>query len=112
MVRPRPGVIVSVAARARRAYNRAMPQESIRDRIRQVLLTEWDPSNAERTEAAHHTYDAYLSPLADLIRSGADEPALISFLKERESEIMCFPALGSSHLKRVARKLAALRDAD
>jgi hypothetical protein len=86
------------------------PEPNIRDRIRQVLLEDWDPSNAVRFEAAKHEYDAYLSPLADLIRSGGDEEAVVGFLKEREREIMCFPAVGSSHLKRVARKLLALRE--
>ena len=86
-----------------------MPPDTLRDKIRQVLLEDWDPSNAARFDAARHEYDAYLSPLADLIRSGADEEAIIHFLKERESEIMCFPAIGFSHLKRVARKLILLR---
>jgi len=84
----------------------------LRDQIRQVLLEDWDPSNAARFEAARHEYDGYLSPLADLIRSDADEDAIVSFLKERESEIMCFPAGGRSHLKRVAQKLIRLRDPD
>lgn len=84
----------------------------LRDQIRLVLLEDWDPSNAARFEAAKHEYDGYLSPLADLIRSDADEEAIVSFLKERESEIMCFPAIGRSHLKRVARKLIKLRDRD
>ena len=87
-----------------------MPVDStnLRSRIREILINDWDPSDASRSEAARQTYDAYISPLADLIRSGADEAALIAFLKERESEIMCFPALGESHLKRIASKLRAL----
>ena len=84
-------------------------ESSIRAQIRQILLKDWDPHNAERTEAAHHTYDGYISPLADLIRSGADEGAIIAFLKEREAETMCFPGLGTRRLERVARKLLALR---
>ena len=87
-----------------------MPPETLRDQIRTVLLEDWDPSDAARFEAARHEYDAYLSPLADLIRSGADEEALVQFLKDRESEIMCFPAIGRSHLKRVAKKLISLAD--
>ncbi|MEA2735219.1 MAG: hypothetical protein QOE14_1670 [Humisphaera sp.] len=82
---------------------------SFREQIRLILIHDWDPHNAERTEAAHHTYDGYISPLADLIRSGADEEAIIAFLKEREAETMCFPALGTRHLNRVAKKLRALR---
>jgi hypothetical protein len=90
-----------------------MPHESppLRDRIRKILLEDWDPANAARFEAAQHEYDGYLAPLADLIRSEADEEALIDFLKEREAETMCFPAAGRSHLKRVAHKLIALRGA-
>lgn len=84
--------------------------EALRDRIREVLLADWDPSNAARFEAARHEYDGYLSPLADLIRSDAGDEAIIDFLQQREREIMCFPAAGNSHLKRVARKLTALRD--
>ena len=89
-----------------------MSEPTLRDQIRKVLLEDWDPSNAARVEAAQHEYDAYLSPLADLIRSGASEDAVIDFLKERESEIMCFPAIGRSHLKRVAKKLIALPAAE
>ena len=70
-----------------------------------MLLNDWDPSNASRFEAASGEYDGYLAPLADLIRSQADEETVVAFLKERESEILCFPAIGSSHLKRVASKL-------
>ena len=88
----------------------AAAQTSIREQIRQILIHDWDPHNAERTEAAHHTYDGYVSPLADLIRSGADEEAIIAFLKEREAETMCFPALGTRHLKVAAKKLKALHD--
>jgi|SRR6185437_7596948 len=80
----------------------------LQGRIREVLLNDWDPSNASRFEAARHEYDSYLAPLADLIRSQASEEKIITFLKERESEIMCFPAIGSSHLKQVASKLTAL----
>ena len=83
--------------------------DELRSRIRQLLLAEWDPSGAERVDAARSTYDAYLGPLADLIRSGASEEAIAGFLKDRESEIMCFPALGTNHLQRVAKRLAALR---
>jgi hypothetical protein len=70
----------------------------IRDSIRQVLLNDWDPHNAARSEAAHGTYDQYIAPLWDLIQSGADE-----------AETMCFPSLGTQRLRPVAQKLLALR---
>ena len=76
-----------------------------RARIREVLLNDWDPHNAAPNPAAHGTYDGYIDPLLDLIRSGADEDAVIDWLHQRERESMCFPALGTARLRRVARRL-------
>jgi len=83
-----------------------MPQEDpIRSKLRQVLLEDWDPHNASRSEAASRTYDAYLDPLIALIQSEASEDAVMDWLAEREKETMCFPSLGREHLRRVAQKL-------
>lgn len=76
-----------------------------RDRIREVLLNDWDPHDAARLPAANGTYDGYISPLLDLIHSGATEDAVVEFLHERERESMCFPSLGTQRLRPVARKL-------
>ena len=84
------------------------PQDSIRDRIRDVLVNDWDPHNAARSPAAHSTYDGYIAPLLDLLRGGADDEQIIDFLHERERESMCFPSLGTQRLRPVARKLRAL----
>ena len=81
-----------------------------RNRIREVLLAEWDPSNASRFEAARGEYDSYIDPLWALISSGAEVEAIVDYLRERELESMCFPSIGKSHLKRVAQKLLALRE--
>jgi hypothetical protein len=78
---------------------------SIRDRIREVLLNDWDPHNAARDEAAHGTYDTYIDSLVRLIQSGGDEDAVVAYLHEREKESMCFPSLGTQRLRPVARKL-------
>ena len=82
----------------------------VRNRIREVLLAEWDPSNAARFEAARGEYDSYIDPLWALISGGSDLDGLVGYLRERELESMCFPSIGKSHLKRVAEKLLALRD--
>ena len=84
-----------------------MPPEidAVRSRIREILLADWDPSNAGRFEAARAEYDAEIKPLYDLIQSGAGEDAIIDHLFAREREIMCFPGLGRERLRRVARKL-------
>ena len=84
--------------------------QNIRDRVRQILLDDWDPSNAARFEASHGEYDSYISPILDLIRSDADEDAIVEFLRDREREIMCFPGLDTRRLRPVARKLLRLRD--
>lgn len=76
--------------------------------IRQILLDDWDPTNASRLEAAHAEYDRYIGPLTELIRSNAPDEAIVDYLYEREREILCFPGLGKQRLKRVAQKLKAL----
>jgi hypothetical protein len=88
-----------------------MPREldPIRSRIREVLLTDWDPTNASRSEMAKAAYDRYIEPIYDLIQSNAGEDAIVDFLYDREREIMCFPGLGKTRLRRPARRLLALR---
>ena len=76
-----------------------------RSRVREVLLHDWDPHNAAGMPSAHGAYDAYVAPLLDLLKSGADEDAVVGYLHEREKESMCFPSLGTQRLRRVARKL-------
>lgn len=83
--------------------------ESLALAIRQVLLADWDPSNASRFEAASGEYDVYIPPLAELIRSNAGEDAVVDYLFDREREILCFPGLGKQRLRRVAQKLLALQ---
>jgi hypothetical protein len=78
--------------------------QDIRHAIRQILLSDWDDS-----PGLPNRYDAHLDALADLIRTTADESAVVEFLHERELESMCFPSLGTARLKPVARKLLALR---
>lgn len=84
--------------------------ENVRDRIRQVLLADWDPSNAARFEAARGEYDSYIDPLWNLMAGGADAEAIIDYLRQRELESMCFPSIGKSHLKRVAERLLAVKN--
>ena len=83
--------------------------EGVNDQIRSILLSDWDPHNAASTPAAHHTYDTYIPPLLDLIRSGADEDTVVTWLHGREKESMCFPSLGTQRLRRVAKKLLHLQ---
>jgi hypothetical protein len=77
--------------------------------VRQILLEDWDPHDAFKRPEAHGTYDAWVSPLWDAIRSGATEDQVMEWLHEREKETMCFPSLGRERLRRVARKLIAVQ---
>jgi hypothetical protein len=88
-----------------------MPGEldQIRSRIREILLTDWDPTNASRSEMAKAEYDRYIEPIYELIQSNAGEDAIVDFLYDREREIMCFPGLGKTRLRRPARRLLAMR---
>lgn len=86
----------------------AADTESLRTRIREVLLTDWDPHGATREPAASRSYDVYIDPLLQLLRR-RDEDAVVEFLHEREAESMCFPSLGTQRLRRVARKLLAIQ---
>ena len=81
--------------------------DATRSRVRRVLLDDWDPHNAARDPAAHGTYDTYIDPLVGLVRAGAGEDDVVEFLHERERESMCFPSLGTTRLRRVARRVLA-----
>jgi hypothetical protein len=39
--------------------------DTLRSRIREVLLNDWDPLDAARSPAASGSYDGYIDPLLD-----------------------------------------------
>ena len=84
-----------------------MPRDfdPLRTRIRDVLLTDWDPSNAARFDAARGEYDSFVDPIADLLARNADEDAIVNYLHNVEQHVMCFPSLDTRRLRQVARKL-------
>ena len=84
-----------------------MPRDldPFRSRIRDVLLSDWDPSNAARFKAAGGEYDSYVDPIAQMLEGGADEDALVAYLHDVEQHVMCFPSLDTRRLRPVARKL-------
>ena len=82
--------------------------DTLPDRIRTILLEDWDPTNASRSEYARTEYDAFIPPLIALLQSRPDDAAIVDYLYDREREITCFPGLGKERLRRPARKLLAL----
>jgi len=79
--------------------------DPLRSRIREILLRDWDPSNAARFESANGEYDSYVDPIADLLGRGTDEDAIVAYLHDVEQHVMCFPSLDTRRLRPVARKL-------
>jgi hypothetical protein len=76
-----------------------------RERVRRILLLDWDPHDVMKRAEAHGAYDAWVGPLCEFVAGGADEAAVVAWLHERELETMCFPSLGTARLNRVARLL-------
>jgi hypothetical protein len=83
--------------------------EPIHDRIRAILLADWDPSNAARFDAARGEYDPFIAPIVGLLAQGADEAAIVAYLHDVEQTVMCFPSLDTRRLQPVARKLLRLK---
>ena len=81
----------------------------MRESIRKILLTHWDPGEVVNVPAAHTAYDALLPPLQEAIESGADREGIIAILQDFEHTTMCFPTRDARRLERVADKLLALR---
>ena len=79
--------------------------DPLRSRIREILLCDWDPSNAARFESASGEYDSYVDPIAEMLARGADEEAIVAYLYDVEQYVMCFPSLDTRRLRPVARKL-------
>ncbi|MGB7157815.1 MAG: hypothetical protein WBD40_07100 [Tepidisphaeraceae bacterium] len=87
-----------------------MPRDfdPFRSRIRDVLLADWDPSNAARFESARGEYDSFVDPISTMLKAGTDEDALIAYLHDVEQHVMCFPSLDTRRLRPIARKLLKL----
>jgi len=89
--------------------NNSVPHTT-HQRTREVLLRNWDPHDvAKRLDvygpSAVYRYDTYIEPLLELLRSGANDYPLMTFLIDRQAESMCFPGLERERLRRVARVL-------
>ena len=89
--------------------NNSVPRTA-HQRTREVLLRNWDPKDvAKRLDvygpSAVYRYDTDIEPLFEILRSGASDDALMTFLIDRQAESMCFPGLERERLRRVARVL-------
>ena len=87
--------------------NRSRRVKEIQERIRQVLLHEWDPIGVSDILEAQDEYDSYVGGIYRLLASGASEYQLTERLHNLETESMGLPG-NQERLKRVAGKLAEL----
>ena len=81
--------------------------QDIQDRIRQVLLHDWDPIGVADIAEAQDEYDDYIGGVYRLLAQGADAQAVAAHLAQIEGERMGLPSSTPARLA-VATKLCAL----
>jgi hypothetical protein len=81
--------------------------EEIQNRIREVLLNEWDPIGVRGEPGAQDEYDSYVGGIYRLLVSGASESQIIERLYDIEAVSMGLPG-DREYLKGVAEKLLKL----
>jgi hypothetical protein len=87
--------------------NKAKARE-IQDRIRQVLLHDWDPIGVADEPQAQDEYDSYVGAIYRLLASRASEQEIADHLGKIETEGMELPPREPSILLGVVRKLKAV----
>ena len=87
--------------------NRSRRAKEIQERIKQVLLHEWDPIGVSDIPEAQDEYDSYVGGIYRLLASGASEYQIIERLYNLETVSMGLTG-NRERLKRVAGKLAGL----
>lgn len=82
--------------------------KEIQDRIRQVLLHEWDPIGVRDVPEAQDEYDSYVGGVYRLLASGASEDEIVDHLWNIETVIIGLPGLDRTKLLPIARRLCGL----
>jgi hypothetical protein len=72
--------------------------------LRQVLLWRWDPIGvADWFPSAADEYDSYAPHLVQVLRSGGDTDAVMTYLRNVELDAMGLSGTPPEHLREVAR---------
>ena len=87
--------------------NRSRRAKEIQEKIRQVLLHEWDPIGVRDIPEAQDEYDSYVGGIYRLLASGASEYQIIERLYNLETVSMGLTG-NRERVKRVAGTLAEL----
>jgi hypothetical protein len=77
------------------------------EKIRQILLHEWDPIGVSDVPEAHDEYDSYVGGIYRLLASGASEYQVIERLYQLETVSMGLDG-GRERLGEVAKRLIEL----
>ena len=79
----------------------------VQDRIRQILLNDWDPIGIREVPEAQDEYDSYVGGVYRLLADGASAVEVAAHLARIEGETMGLPSSADRHLP-VATKLCGL----
>ena len=60
----------------------------VREKVRTILLTTWDPIDVRDVQQARDEYDAYITPIARMVAAGASISRLQQHLLEIETSAM------------------------
>jgi hypothetical protein len=82
---------------------------SIRAKVREVLLSTWDPIGIAGEPNAQNEYDSYIGPIYDLLVSKAADAALIEYLYWAVHENMGLDAASKEDMRDT---VSALRKID
>lgn len=80
----------------------------IQERIRQVLLQDWDPIGVQDVPEAQDEYDSYVGGVYRLLASGASTQEIADHLWHIEDEVMGLRTLDRDTLLPLAERLRAL----
>lgn len=81
----------------------------IEQKVRSILLHDWDPIGVSKLDGALDEYDLYARSLSDMLLAGASEEELYGYLAWAEFEHRGLPKQGSN-APVVAQKLFRLTE--
>ena len=58
-----------------------MEKEILYKVVKFILLNEWDPIGINEFEEAHDEYDAYVSPICNMLAQGKSAPEIYTYLR-------------------------------
>lgn len=100
------GVAMSDANR-----EKALRARTVQEKVRRLLLDEWDPIGVRNDPEAQDEYDAYVGPVYARIVNKRGSFPIVQYLLDVETSRMGLNArMSSLSLEPLAQKLAALAD--